>query len=299
MILITGGTGFLGRALVQELLRLGHEVKVLTRQEMKMPGVQTVKGDITDRDDVKSAAYGCDMVFHLAAAVDYFMGERELERVNVFGSRNVMEACVENGVKRIVYASSVAVDIRTRYGRSKRKAEGVVRSYEDRVEVVALRFAPVYGPGSKQMTTLLNAVKAGKAGMIGKDYPIHMVDLRNAVSALIKGMDGRPGVWTIADPSSIRAARMYDIVSDALGVRKRRVPKWVVYFYALVSEAVWAFTGRHGKFNLDYYRVVTEAREYDIMPALKEFGYKPSINTEQGMRDLAEWYLNEGAKAAA
>jgi len=292
MILVTGGTGFLGSALVKELVKRGKKVRVLCRRDVEIPGVEVVLGDITDIESVKRAVKGCDVVFHLAASLDYFANQNELDKVNVEGSRNVMDACVEAGVKRVVYASSVAVEGVTKYGRSKKRTEDVVMSYSDKIDVVALRFAAIYGAESPQMIKLLDSAKKGIFGMIGKDYMTHLVDVRNCVGALIQGLRGKVGVWYIADPEPFSAERMYEIVRSGLGVKYRKIPRWLFFVIAAVSEVKWRLTGKRPQLNLDYYRTLSLERTYDIGPAVDEFGYKPKIKTEKGLKDLVEWYLS-------
>lgn len=296
MILVTGGTGFLGRALVAELVKRGKKVRVLSRRKVEVPGAEVVLGDVADLAAVRKAVDGCNIVFHLAASLDYFVAEKELDNVNVLGSRNVMEACLGAGVKRVVYASSVAVEGVTRYGRSKKRAEDAVMEYADRIEVVALRFAAIYGPGSKQMVILMDNVVQGRIGMVGKDYQNHLVDIRNCIGALVRGLEGKPGVWTIADPEPIMAERMYEIVRDGLGAKDKRIPKWVFFSVAALAEMVWRLRGKKLGVNLDFYRTLMLERDYDIGPAVEEFGYKPKVRTEQGLKDLVKWYLGSPAK---
>jgi len=293
MILVTGGTGFLGGNLVRELVRRGEKVRVLVRRDVEIGGAEAVRGELEDAESLRRAVEGCELVYHLAASLDYFAGQRELDKVNVEGSRNLMEACVEGGVKRVVYSSSVAVTDRTRYGKSKRRAEDVVMEYGDRIEIVVLRFAPIYGPGSRQMTELIGAVKNGVMGEVKKRRPYwtHMVDIRNAVDALLLGKSGKQGVYTIADAEAIEAGELYEMVRKKVGAERKVVPYWGLFLYALVSEVRWRLTKRGQKINLDYLRVLAQERRYEIGEAREGLGYEPRIGVREGIRDLLDWYV--------
>ena len=293
MILVTGATGFLGGKLVKELVRKGKKVRVMVRKDVGLQGVEVVFGDLRDKVAVGRAVEGCELVYHLAASLDYFVGQEELDKVNVDGSRNLMVACVEAEVKRVVYASSVAIVGLTKYGRSKRKAEEVVMSYKDKIEIVCLRFAPIYGPGSKMMVDLMDAVMVGVMGNIKKRKPYwtHMVDVRNAIQGLVLAIDGKLGVWTIADEHPIRADELYERVRKRLGVAYREIPYWMLFLYALVSEMKWRVTRKKQNINLDTLHTMTQDRQYDISKSERLFGYYPDVKVEDGIEDLLDWYV--------
>jgi len=113
-VLVTGGTGFLGSNLTSALLNEGCNVRILRRagSDLKALGtlqVEHVIGDVRDIDSLRSATRGCDTVFHTAALISYWRRERQLmHEVNVLGTRNVAQACLENGVRRLVHTSSTA-----------------------------------------------------------------------------------------------------------------------------------------------------------------------------------------------
>lgn len=113
-VLVTGGTGFIGSNLVAALLEEGCHVRVLRRKESDTRAlagmeVETVFGDIRDGMAVERAVTGCDTVFHAAAVISYWRPERPvMEAVNVGGTRNVVEACLRSGVRRLIHTSSIA-----------------------------------------------------------------------------------------------------------------------------------------------------------------------------------------------
>ncbi|MBI1949508.1 MAG: NAD-dependent epimerase/dehydratase family protein [Deltaproteobacteria bacterium] len=110
--LVTGGGGFVGKELVRMLRARGDTVRVLARgdyPELRALGVETVRGDIADKAAVKQAALGMDVVFHVAAKAGIWGDAEEYEQSNVTGTQNVLDACVEGAVERLVYTSSSSV----------------------------------------------------------------------------------------------------------------------------------------------------------------------------------------------
>lgn len=155
--LVTGGSGFIGRPLVNALFNAKHKVKVLDIKETDFPkSVEFIKGDIRDIETVKQALKGIDVVFHLAAITsvqDSIVNPKETAEVNVLGTVNLLKASVESKVKRFVFSSSAAVyDLKSPYGASKLAAENFCTSFFNSygLETVILRYFNVYGPGSYQ-----------------------------------------------------------------------------------------------------------------------------------------------------
>ena len=113
-ILVTGGSGYIGSAVVRELLSDGAKVKVLARKteglrNLEGLDVELAYGDITDFHSIKSALRGCDRVFHLAAIYAIWLPDPKMMHwVNVQGTKNVLEACLQKKIKKVVYTSSVA-----------------------------------------------------------------------------------------------------------------------------------------------------------------------------------------------
>ena len=150
MILVTGGTGFIGGRLAARLAADGRRVRVLARGRVpfsRAGSVEFLRGDVTDADAVLRATEGADAVFHLAAyARAWAKDERVFWNVNVDGTRNVVRACEEHGIDCLVHFSTALVDTAERhvttYQRSKAEAESVARS-----RAVIVRPTRVYGPG--------------------------------------------------------------------------------------------------------------------------------------------------------
>jgi dihydroflavonol-4-reductase len=113
-MLVTGATGFVGSHVVRKLLKAGHQVRILRRGQSRTKlidglEVETAIGDVTDRESVLAAVQGCDVVFHVAGFVSFWRGNNEIQRrINVDGTRNVVEACLTHKIKRLVHTSSIA-----------------------------------------------------------------------------------------------------------------------------------------------------------------------------------------------
>jgi uncharacterized protein YbjT (DUF2867 family) len=161
-ILVTGGTGVVGRSTVTALLQRGHVVQLLSRHADRdvrqwSHGVNPVRGNIADAATIIGAADGCDAVLHLTAIVDEH-GNQTFERVNVEGTRNVVREAERANVKKFVYVSSLGADRgESAYHRSKRQGEAIVRTFSGAWTVV--RPGSVYGPGDEQISLLLRMVR--------------------------------------------------------------------------------------------------------------------------------------------
>ena len=113
-VLVTGGTGFLGRALVERLLGTADQVKALARSdastgELRALGAEPVRGDVLDLEPLAAAMRGCDIVYHAAGANAFCARDPSpMFEVNVRGSQNVVRAAARAGVRRLVYTSSAA-----------------------------------------------------------------------------------------------------------------------------------------------------------------------------------------------
>ncbi|MFH1091073.1 MAG: NAD-dependent epimerase/dehydratase family protein, partial [Pseudomonadota bacterium] len=110
--LVTGGGGFLGKAVVTRLLDRGDDVISFSRgdyPELRRLGAQVIRGDLADSEAVDSAAQGCDVVFHVAAKAGVWGRREEYFRTNVLGAQNIVSACLARHITRLVYTSSPSV----------------------------------------------------------------------------------------------------------------------------------------------------------------------------------------------
>ena len=164
-VLVTGGTGLVGKAAVDRLLEAGHTVRLLSRHaeddaRQWKAGVEPHTGDISTEEAVAGAAEGCDAVLHVAGIVAERPPEVTFQAVNVEGTRRLAREAKRAGVKRFVYVSSLGAERgESDYHRSKREAELVVRD-EAPAGWLVLRPGNVYGPGDEVVSLLLKMVRA-------------------------------------------------------------------------------------------------------------------------------------------
>jgi len=208
-MLVTGGTGFLGKRLAMALLERGHRVRILGRnmapvQALLAQGARPVVADLRDRDAVIAACAGVDVVFHVGALSAPWGRRADFFETNVGGTESVLAGCRAHGVKRMIYVSSPSVVFDGRdqrlltedapyprrfasiYSLTKKIGEDRVRAAQE-LETVILRPKAIFGPGdSSLLPRLIAAARQGRLPQIGDGR--NLVDLTyvdNVVHALL------------------------------------------------------------------------------------------------------------------
>ncbi len=310
--LVTGGTGTIGRTLVNRLLAYGWEVVVLSRRTeiATLPfkdRVTYVNGEITDRQKVTFCVRDVDAVFHLAAKLEASGGAnyREFERINVDGTKIVADGCRKADVKKLVFASSISVYGRDAlksaadettplnpdscYSLSKARAEEIVLKTENRNGQkigVVLRVASVYGPKEKtNYSLLIKSVRSGIVLLPGrgahKRTLVHDHDFAEAAvaAALNKSTSGK--TYNVTDGRVYRMREITDAIAKAM--RKK-------CFYPAVPVSVeknllkllhiFSINGTVDKLSNN-----KAARGGKIQ---KELGFKPLYSLDKGWADAVK-----------
>ncbi|HEX3553988.1 MAG TPA: NAD-dependent epimerase/dehydratase family protein [Thermoanaerobaculia bacterium] len=323
-VLVTGGTGFTGKALVKRLLDQGHEVVALDykeglkTRELRDWGAEVVLGSVTDREVVRRAVDGAEVVHHLAAAFrELNVPDRHYREVNVGGTRNVLEAAKAAGVRRFVYCSTCGVHGNVDhspggedapiqpadyYQRTKYEAEPLVRQFHEQgLPAVILRPAAIYGPGDPERFLLIyRRVARGRFPMFGDGRTLyHPLYVDNLVDAFLAAMaDGRGDgeAYLIADEEYVQIEDLVRRVGRSLGVEVRipHFPVWpVVAVGHVVEKACRPFGIAPPIFprRVDWYR---QNRAFRIDKAKRDLGWAPRVGLDEGLRRTAEWYRQEG-----
>lgn len=323
-ILVTGGTGFTGKALVKRLLEQGHQVVALDYQEglkteeLRAWGAEVVIGSVTDKDVVRRCVQGVEVVHHLAAAF------RELDvpnsyyrEVNVEGTRNVLEAAGAAGVRRFIYCSTCGVhgnvdnppgdenapiNAADYYQQTKYDAEPVVLEYHRKgLTSVILRPAAIYGPGDpERFYMIFKRVAGGTFPMFGSGKTLyHPLYIDHLVDAFLLAQEEGKGdgeAYLIADEEYVEIEDLVRRTAKALGVQVRipHYPLWPLIIAGHVCEKVCKpFHIKPPIFprRVDWYR---QNRAFDISKARRDLGYAPTISLDEGLKRTAAWYRAEG-----
>ena len=198
-ILVTGGSGVVGVGTVTELLKRGHEVRLLARHAKddarQWPsGVTPIAGDVSDVASIRGAADGCDAVMHVAGIVEESPPKVTFRRVNVEGTANIVAEAERAGVRRFVFVSSLgAQEGESDYHRSKREAERIVERFAGNWTIC--RPGNVYGPGDGQISVMLRLVRGvsplvPRIGSGDQTFqPIWWEDLATALATIVERDD--------------------------------------------------------------------------------------------------------------
>ncbi|MEA2367201.1 MAG: hypothetical protein QOI32_2713 [Thermoleophilaceae bacterium] len=313
---VTGGSGFVGGALIERLRREGWDVRALARSEkaaerVRSLGAEPAMGDLDDAASLTSGAEGCEVAFHAAAKVEDWGDPTDYERLNVQGTQNVIDACRAAGVRRLVHVGTEAAlmagqplvnvdetaplrpDSPSLYPWSKAKAEQRVRD-ADGIETVVVRPRFVWGRGD---TTLLPAitqmVRSGRFRWIGGGRQLSATThIDNTVEGLWLAATRAPagGVYFVTDGEPVV---FRDFLTEMLGTQgvtipDRSVPAPVARAAAAASEWIWRLLKRPGSPPLTRFAVWVSSQEctIDISRAERELGYRPVISREEGFAEL-------------
>lgn len=323
-ILVTGGTGFTGKALVKRLIDLGHEVVSLDYQEglktdeIRAWGAKVVIGSVVDRAVVESCMEGVEIVHHLAAAFrELDVPNSFYDEVNVGGTRNVLEAAFKVGVKKFIYTSTCGVHGNVDhppgdenapikpadyYQRTKYEAEPLVMDYHRKgMASVILRPAAIYGPGDpERFFMIFKRVRKGVFPMFGSGRTLyHPLYIDNLVDAMILAMEPGKGdgeAYLIADEDYVEIETLVHKIATALGVSVRipHFPILPLMIAGHLCETVckpFKITPPIFPRRVDWYR---QNRAFNISKAKRDLGYRPLIGLDEGLRRTGQWYRQEG-----
>jgi nucleoside-diphosphate-sugar epimerase len=322
-ILVTGGTGFTGSHLTRRLLERGHRVVVLDTQpgrfheELVRRGAEIHVGSVADRDLVRRLAAGCHTVHHVAAMFRRVNAPKRLYwDVNVEGTRNVLDAAVEHGVRRVVYCSTCGVHGNVAdppadesapiapedyYQYTKWEGERVLEQYRDRLEIVTLRPAAIYGPGDpERFFHLFRMAATGRFLMFGDGrttyHPLYVDNLVDAFELAQEATTADGDAYLIADERYWTLDDLVTAIGRALGVpvRIRHLPFAPLWAAAVACEAVFKpFRVDPPLFRrrVDWFR---QNRAFSIERARRRLGYQPRVGLEEGLARTAAWYRQAG-----
>lgn len=317
-VLVTGGAGFIGSHLVDRLLAGGHDVVVLDvaapPAELGWTAVTTIRGDVRDREAVRRAMAGVELVFHLAARTDLAGAALADYDVNLAGTENVAAEARAAGVRRLVFFSSMlAVGLtgrrdpldetstlapQSRYGESKLHGEATVRGCG--VPFTIVRPTLVYGPRERAtMHAFMSAVYRHRFLLIGPDVLQAFVYVGNLVAAahdaaFHPGAEG--GTYFVSDASPYTLAEFAGAAAAALRVRLPpfRLPLPIARAAGALFDVGARIAGRELILSSRRVGTMTTHYVYSIERARRDFGYAPPFGLDAAVAASARWYLERG-----
>lgn len=322
---VTGVTGFIGCRLALRLREAGIDVVALgmanndveagRRDELIAAGIAVEPVDIGDRAALASALAGCDWVFHLAAAQhEAGVGEDYFRRINVDGTRNMLEAAIEAGVNRFVHGSTIGVygDALTgvldessalrpanHYGRTKLEGERLAIEYASKLPVVVVRISETYGPGDRRLLKLFGGISRGVFFVAGGGRNLHQLiyvdDLVDGLVAAARS-DVSGEVYVLAGEEALTTDEMCSIVASAVDGKPPwlRLPLWPLLGLATTCELVCRPLGIQPPIHrrrLDFFR---KSFRFDASKAQDQLGFAPHTTFAEGATRTAAWYRAQG-----
>ncbi len=321
--LVTGGGGFLGKAIVARLIARGDTVTSFARAEypeLQALGVNVMHGNLRDAEAVKCAAAGCDIVFHVAAKPGIWGPYQEYYRTNVVGTENVIAACRAGGIARLVFTStpSVVFDGKDQegidesapypeyyhafYPQTKAIAERLVlQANNSNLATVALRPHLIWGPGDNHLVPrILARARAGMLRRVGRrDNRVDCVYIDNAADAHLLAADRlTPGAAIAGNAYFISQGEpwpLWDLVNAILKAADlppvtRTVAPSVAYAAGWAFEMTYRLLGLTSEPRMTRFlaRELSTAHWFNIDAARRDLGYAPAVSIDEGLRRLRE-----------
>jgi nucleoside-diphosphate-sugar epimerase len=320
---VTGASGFTGGYLCSALREKGCEIKALVRKNsrcdhLKKPGIQLIEADLTDPDSLAGKLRDVDTVFHIAALYRQEGVSKDLFfKVNVEGTRALLEESLRAGVKRFVHCSTVGVQGEIshppakedapykpgdHYQVSKLQGEKLALSYfrEGKIDGVVVRPVGIYGPGDTRFLKLFKHIYNGSFKMIGRGSVLyHLTYVEDLARGIILAGES-PGasgqIYTIGGNEYLPLSELVQLIAQILQkpVSKIHIPLWPVYAAAFCCELLCrplAIEPPLYRRRLDFF---TKDRAFNIAKAKKELGYLPKVPLKEGLTRTAHWYRENG-----
>lgn len=323
--LVTGGGGFLGRAIVELLLSRGDRVRVLGRNpypELQKLGAECIQGDVRSATECASACMGMDAVFHVAALPGIW-GDRQLFHViNVLGTRNIIEGCKRRGVPKLIFTSSPSVVFNmvdecginettpypqkyfNPYSQTKALAEQAVlnSSGKDGLLACALRPHLIWGPRDNHLLPrLMQRARSGKLRIVGKGgNTVDLTYVDNAAIAHLFACDAMSSkrvsgeAYFISDGQPVLLWNWINEFLERLNIPpvNKHVSTNVAYSLGYCFEFLFRLIRRYNEPPMTRFlaQTLSCSHYYDIGKARRDFGYRPTVSNKEGLLRTVEYF---------
>jgi nucleoside-diphosphate-sugar epimerase len=330
-VLVTGGGGFLGRAIIERLRQRGEHVRSFARgdyPELAAIGVEVLRGDLTDHNAVTAACRDCDIVVHVAGRAGLWGRYADYYEPNVRGTENVIAACRANGVSRLIVTSSPSVVFcgadmenadesapyparhRSHYSATKALAEQAVLAANDvNLRTLALRPHLIWGPGDNHIVPQLVArARAGKLRQIGDGRNrVDSTYIDNAADAHLRAADalaanpaagGRAYFIGNGEPRPVWELINGILAAAGLPPVRRKVARRTARTIGGLLELTYTALHIQSEPRMTRFLVdeLTTSHWFNLAAARKELGYEPTVSIDEGLRRLAQWFRERGGR---
>jgi dihydroflavonol-4-reductase len=326
MIIVTGATGHIGNVLVRKLISRGEDVRAITPvnediSPLKGLNIEIVQADIRDIDSLNRAFKGAALVYHLAGVISILPGKKDLlTQVNVKGTQNVVEACLQNNVRRLVYTSSIhavkepphgtcidesypydPTSVLGDYAKSKAQATlEVVKGMKKGLNAVIVCPTGVIGPGDYKISEMgqliLEFLKRKMKVCVNGAYDF--VDVRDVAEGLIlAGWKGRSGESYILSGERITIPNLFTLLEKISGVKAPhfKVPGWLARSAGIVSTPFYLLFQRKPLFTAYSIDVLNSNSIVSSAKARRELGFSPR-SIQESVSDAVTWFKEEARR---
>jgi nucleoside-diphosphate-sugar epimerase len=324
MILITGATGFIGSHLAEELAKKEKKIRVLVRDnnlgniddfsEETRKRIEIVKGDLLDKASLLLALQGISKVFHLAAiGRPMNIPTKMYFDVNLGGTKSLLEACKEKGVKKIIHISTISVFGFSRdrtalnenfpkipvsdYGESKKRGEEFAINFcrKNKINLIVVRPPMVFGPRDFQFFKLFKLINTGFFPLIKRGKAkIEFCYVKNLVNGiLLADTHGKNlEAYNLSDGETYTIKQVFEEIArlEHKKLFPVSVPFWFVKASGYILENIFSLFGKRAPFNSGTAEWMSKDNSLDINKAKKELGYKRIIPLQESIKDTVKWY---------
>ncbi len=324
-VLVTGGGGFLGKAIASRLVARGDQVRSLSRNfypELEAMGIDQIQGDIADAKTVARACENKSIVYHVAAKPPPWGSYGDYHQTNVVGTQNIIDSCRERDQLRLIFTSTPSVvhngkaiegadesmpypkQFNNHYAKTKAAAEQlVVRATRRNLNAIILRPHKIWGPGDNQILARLVA-RAKKLKQIGDGK--NLIDVTYiddaadahilAADKLRENPDLSGNIYFISQGEPVRAWYMINEFLKAAGCKpvEKKVPFRVAWVTGAVLEGIYKVLRLQKEPYITRFlaETVSLSNWFRIDAAQKDLGYAPEVTVEEGLPRLAKWLEN-------
>ncbi len=325
-VLVTGGGGFVGLALVKKLVSIGYDVSSFSRQdysELRTLGIRIFRGDLADPKAVQKAIKGQDIVFHTAAKAGFWGSYKDYYQSNVYGTQNILDACLKFKVRNLIYTSSASVVFAgqsiengksdlpyprkalSHYTKTKALAEQkILKANSKHLRTICLRPHIIWGPGDHHIVPrLLKRARAGRLRVFGTGTNrIDTIFIDNLTDAHIKASEClesnpvcRGKTYFVSNDDPVIAWEFINQILEKAGISKiqKKIPLAMALSIASLLSAFHKIFIPEKEPLLTPFLIkeLSQSHWFDISNAKKDLNYTPTVSTKNGLKILKEHLL--------